>query len=559
MKKLIYLIILSLFTVVISKAQNPLIIPDTLTGVTINLVLKDSSKQFYTSRNTNTIGYNGGYLGPTIILNKGQYVTMNVHNQLADTTTTYWHGLHVASQNDGSPHNAIMPGNTWSPGFTVLDNAATYWYHPHLHMKTFEQVLKGAAGLIIIRDSIESALPLPRKYGVDDVPLIFQFKTINPLTKQIMLSDSMDNVVMTNGVVNPYLNSPAQVVRYRILNASSARVFRFGFNDNRIFYQIASDDGLLNAPVPLTRLTLGIGERAEILVNLTDDFGKTLFIKTFGNELPSGFTGGPGGMMGGVTGPLDNINFNILQINVTSATTNAVTAIPSVLTSNNIWLKTGVPIRNFTLQAVPVMSTNFFINSTPFKENVNNFSVQKNNVEIWKIQNMTSIAHPFHIHGNHFYIISKSGSTVPINEQGRKDVVLIAPMQTVELITKYETFNDSMMPYMYHCHILKHEDMGMMGQFIVNNSVTGINDMATKTPEIYVYPNPTNDFFFIQNKNTNTVIQQVSISDVLGRNLLHLTNIDFSKIDISNLPTGQYFIQILTNKTITTLKILKQN
>ena len=158
--KILIIALLTCSLPLLVSAQTLIPIPDTLSGANINLTIADSTQQFFGGYNTNTIGYNGSYLGPTIILNKGQNVTMHVNNMLMDTTTTHWHGLHVAPMNDGSPHNPIMTGNTWSPSFTIMDNAATYWYHPHLHGKTMEQVVKGAVGLIIVRDAIESALTL---------------------------------------------------------------------------------------------------------------------------------------------------------------------------------------------------------------------------------------------------------------------------------------------------------------------------------------------------------------------------------------------------------------
>jgi bilirubin oxidase len=529
-----------------AKAQTPLAIPDTISGLSINLNISDSVHQFYAGYNTSTIGFNGSYLGPTIILNKGQAVTMNVKNQLTDSTTVHWHGLHVAPMNDGSPHSPILPAATWSPNFTVMDNAGLYWYHPHLHMKTFQQVVKGAAGLIIVRDSIESSLMLPRTYGVDDIPLVCQFKTINTTSKQFMMSDSMDNVVMVNGVIDPYVNSPAQVVRYRILNGSSMRVFRFGFNDNRIFYQITSDDGLLNAPVSLTRLTLGPGERAEILVNLSGDLGNTIYVKTFGNELPQGYPGGAiGMMMCGTLGPLDNISFNVLRINVVAQTANPVTTVPATLASNTAWSTTGASTRNFTLATVPMMSCNFFINSTAYNASVNNFAVQQDKIEIWDIQNSTSIAHPFHIHGNHFYILTRNGSAPPLNERGRKDVILIGPQETVRVITKYETFCDSTMPFMYHCHILKHEDMGMMGQFIVKCSNTGV--IETENEEmISMFPNPSDGFFTI---SATKKITKIEITDVIG-NVIYQTPINNfeATIDLSENAKGVYFVKVFHNE-----------
>jgi blue copper oxidase len=407
-----------------AQAQNLIPIPDTLSGADIYLSIADSNQQFYPGINTSTIGYNGRYLGPTILLNKGQNVAMHVTNMLADTTTTHWHGLHVAPINDGSPHNPIIAGDTWLPSFAVMDNAATYWYHPHLHGKTMDQVLKGAAGLIIVRDSIESSLNLPRTYGVDDIPVVCQFQTIDGNTKQIVLDDELDNATMVNGTINPMVNVPAQVVRLRLLNASSHRVLQFGFNDGRTFQQITSDDGLLDAPVPLTRLRLGSGERAEILVDFSGQNGNSYYINQYGNELPSGYPGGPA-MMGNPIGPLDNITFNFLQINVVAPTVNPVTTFPSALTTNTPWLSAGATTMNFQIQGSPMMSmTNFTINGTQYDENVINFTKNLDDIMIWNITNQSMMAHPFHIHGNHFFILSIDGATPPANLQGRKDVVL---------------------------------------------------------------------------------------------------------------------------------------
>ncbi|HXH20065.1 MAG TPA: multicopper oxidase domain-containing protein, partial [Chitinophagales bacterium] len=420
-----------------ASAQTLIPIPDTLSGNTLLLTIDDSVTQFFTGYNTATIGYNGSYLGPTLILRQGDSVTLHVRNALDDTTTTHWHGLHVSPMNDGGPHSLILPGQTWMPHFTVMDKAATYWYHPHLHGKTMAQIVKGAAGLIIVRDSEEAALALPRTYGVDDIPLIFQFQTFDTVTRQIMVNDDFDNAVVVNGTLNGMLNIPAQVVRLRLLNASSLRFFRFGISDNRAFYQIATDNSLLDAPVSLTRLELSPGERAEILIDFTgEQQGSTLFLKTFGSEMPTGYPGGPP-LMTMPLGPLDNLDFIVLQFNVTAPASGAVTAIPDALVSNTIWSQAGASTRYINFTAQPMMSTNFFINNVKFDMGVINFSVQQETVEIWDINNLTFMAHPFHIHGNHFYVIEKNGMQPPLNEQGRKDVVLVPAMGSVKIITKY--------------------------------------------------------------------------------------------------------------------------
>jgi len=551
--KIIIPTILALITFNTVKAQTLIPIPDTLSGSTINLSIAEGSKQFFNGFNTTTIGYNGSYLGPTIILNKGQHVIMNVNNQLTDTTTTHWHGLHVAPINDGSPHNPIMAGATWSPSFQVMDKAATYWYHPHLHGKTMDQVLKGAAGLIIVRDEVENALTLPRTYGVDDIPLVFQWQTFDNTTKKIVLNDELDNTTLVNGTINGFVNVPAQVVRLRLINASSHRFFEFGFSDNRTFNQITSDDGLLNAPVPMSRLMLGSGERAEILVDFSGQTGQTLFIKQFGTQLPAGYPGGPVGMMGGTLGPLDNTNFNLLQINVQSPTASKVTTIPVSLTTNSVYSTVGATNFNVLITASPAMSmTNFLMNGVKYDMNVINMTTSLNTVMTWTITNQSMMPHPFHIHGNHFYVLSINGSTPAANLQGRKDVVVIPPNGgVVKLITKYTDYGDSQTPFMFHCHILSHEDNGMMGQFTVTPAnTTGLPKLNKIKSMVIIYPNPVTEKLFIVMPETAAQPKfTYKIFNSYGSVVRNSVSSFLTTIDVADLPSGYYQL-LLENGTM---------
>ena len=304
----------------------------------------------------------------------------------------------------------------------------------------------------------------------------------------------------------------------------------------------------MNAPVALTRLRLGSGERAEILVDFSGQNGNTYYINQFGNELPAGFPGGPSSM-GDPIGPYDNITFNFLQINVVAPTSSPVTTIPSTLILNTPWSSVGSTSMNFLIQGSPMMSmTNFVINGVQYDENVINFTKQQDDVMVWNITNQSMMAHPFHIHGNHFFITSIDGITPPANMLGRKDVVLIAPQGgTATLITKYEDFNDPVMPYMYHCHILSHEDNGMMGQFIINPSTASVSEISNADNSILVYPNPANDLLTIQINSTleNFIVE---ITNTLGERVFVTTN--NNKINVSSLSKGIYFVKIYQgNKT----------
>lgn len=548
-------------------AQNPLHIPDTVSGSVINLNLQTGTRQFYPGTATNTMGANGSLLGPTILLSKHQNVQINVNNQLPDTTTIHWHGLHVAPDDDGGPHTPIPPNTVWSPAFPVLDWAATYWYHPHLHHKTDLHVSKGISGFIIVRDSTEASLNLPRTYGVDDFPLAIQTKEFDA-NNQIVIGGRMDTSVMVNGTINPFLNVPAQYVRLRLLNGSSERTFELGFTNNKQFYQIASDGGLLTSPVPLTRLRLSNGERAEIVVDLTGMNGQTLDLMNYGSEMPNGIYGAalPGmGMGQSIPGynqnPLNGSNFTILKLNVVAPTANPISTIPTALTTHSIWNATAANLtRTFTLTMTNPGPTGiqgpFEINNTPFDMMHINFTVPFNNIEIWEIRNQTPIAHPFHIHGVPFYVLSIGGATPAAHLQGRKDVILVPGGNTiVRFITRFENYHDPMIPYMYHCHMLPHEEDGMMGQFLVGPPPANVQGLTYKN-EISVFPIPATERLKIKLPLAGNY--EVKISNNLGQ-IAKTARMDQSlELDIAALPTGLYFVEVTSPSFSGRTKFVKQ-
>lgn len=477
-KPLLFLSVISSFFLV---AQNPLLIPAPLTGTNFNLNLQNGSVQFFPGQSTQTMGVNGDILAPTLIVQRDETVTFNVTNNLGEPTTIHWHGMHVSPQNDGGPHTAIADGATWSPVIPVLDWASTYWYHPHLHHKTHEHVQKGIAGFIIVKDQMEDALLLPKTYGVDDFPVVFQTKAIDQ-NNQISIESELDSALFANATYQAFLNAPAQMVRLRLLNGASMRYFNFGFSNNMSFHQIGSDGGLLSAPVAHTRLMLAPGERAEILVNLSDLQGQTVYLMNYGANLPNGIYGAvQPGMGAGQTipgynlNPLNGANFNMLQINVVAATSNPVMSIPSTLVDHEPWVETDAAVTRelvFTSTAMGPTAINgpFVINGAPFDMMTINYEIPFENIEIWELRNQSPIAHPFHIHDVQFYILTINGVAPPPHLAGRKDVVHVPGGNTVvRFITQFETYYDDHIPYMYHCHMLMHEDDGMMGQFLVKS------------------------------------------------------------------------------------------
>ncbi len=553
----------------ISFAQNALFIPPTLTGTTFNLNIQNGTTQFYTNINTPTYGINGALLAPTLIVNKWDWVTMNVTNNLTgfgNSTTIHWHGLHVPAMDDGGPHQVIAQTTTWSPNFQILNSAGTFWYHPHGDNKTDLHVSKGIAGMIIIKDSIEAGLTLPRTYGTDDFPIIVQTKAFDVLN-QIAIATELDTAICVNGTVNPFLDAPAQVIRLRLLNGSSSRVYNFGFTANKPFKLIATDAGLLDSAITLTRIRLSPGERAEILLDLQGMIGQTIYLNSFSSEFPNGIYGATTvtGMMGGNIpdynlNPLNGADFGILQINVVAQTGNPITTMPTTLSTNTPWTNFSVS-RNFNLAPDTMMCAQcqvagpFNINGVHFDMNTINETVYLNTTEKWRVTNNTGIAHPFHIHDMHFYILNIDGGPVPNYEQGKKDVVLVMPMQYVEFITKFEDFADDSIPYMYHCHLLHHEDDGMMGSFkVIDTTATSISEIEKNN--FAVFPNPANDFLTITSADNK--IFSVIIFNSFGEKIYSAQATTNLNVETVNFSSGLYFVQIIADKKSFTKKIIKK-
>lgn len=520
-KKFIFCALMATVAHVQAQVPNPLTIPPVVTGGVINLSVQSASMQFLAGNATATYGINQDFLGPTIILNRGQSVQMNVTNNLADTSTMHWHGMHVAAANDGGPHTPIAPGETWSPSFTVMDEASTLWYHPHLHLRTTEQVYKGAAGLIIVHDSLEASLGLPHTYGVDDFPLILQDKSFDSLTNAFIY-EAMGDTVMVNGTLNPFLAVPAQMVRFRLLNGSNQRVFNLGFPPTNIAFQIASDGGLLERPLPITRMQLAPGERAEVVVdfsNITSNFP----MMANNSELGNGVSGGPNGPGGGPGNPLDGNNFPVIDFHVVAQTANPVTSLPQTLRTYDIPTLQEVDRYRTKLITMDTSGFPYYINGAMFDHHMFDDTVRLGDTEIWELINTTDVAHPFHIHDVQFHIIEKNSAPPMDHLAGRKDVVLLQPNDTIKFIARFEDFADETVPYMYHCHNLYHEDGGMMLSFIVRDSVLS-NDDDPQYPQfdglIGLYPNPNQGTVHLQDNHPDgQKVIAMELFDLQGRKL----------------------------------------
>ncbi len=440
-----------------------------------NLNLQKGKTEFFDGVLTNTIGINSDYLGSTLRASRGDQVQFNITNKLGEVSTVHWHGMHIPPTVDGGPHQNIKAGATWQPEFEINQEAATLFYHSHTMDKTGEQVYRGYAGMFIIDDEISSRLDLPSDYGVDDIPLIIQdrkFKEDGSFQYVSSMRDRMmgmkGDTILVNGTTNPYVNVERRLIRFRILNASNARFYNLGFDDNRNFYQIASDGGFLNKPVRLNRLRLSPGERAEILVAFQN--GNECKLQNYPDQSAGmGRRGASRRRMfgGGRSAMQDTDVMDILNMKPVAATI-ASHPLPSLL--NNIPQFNEADVQKTRRFFMSMSRGRFAINGKTMDMKRIDEVVKLGSTEIWEIRNPMMMAHNFHVHDVQFQILSRNGRRPAQNEQGWKDTVILNPRETVKIVMNFADYADDTVPYMYHCHILEHEDQGMMGQFLVVNS-----------------------------------------------------------------------------------------
>ncbi len=398
---------------------------------------------------SDSLGYNGEYLGPTIRAEKGDLVSFRIANEIDEPTTVHWHGMHLPAEYDGGPHQVIPAGETWRPGFRIRQNAATLWYHPHLMGKTAEHVYRGLAGLFIIEDDYSRSLPIPREYGVNDIPLILQDRRVDrdgriryaPRGRDVM-HGYLGNIMLVNGAYEPSLELPQGTYRFRILNGSNSTIMRLAFESGRPFTVIASDGGFLPESVRVERLVLSPGERYEILVDF-DRRGEDALL----SEIYGGST------------------MQAMSFSVTSEEGKSY-AHPEGFRYDPVEPEPSSRTRNFRMET---RGMGFFsINGSRMDLNRIDFEIPKNSTEVWTVDNigmgMMNIPHSFHVHDVQFTVLSLNGSPPPPLYAGPKDTVLLYPGDRIEFALRFEEYTGI---YMYHCHLLEHEDAGMMGQFMV--------------------------------------------------------------------------------------------
>ena len=546
------LLLVFLVATITLRAQNPMAVPPLIEADTFQLDVQAHTHEFHPGVVTATMGVGVPYLGPTLLFHKGDTVRLRVNNQLNEVTNMHWHGLKVPGEMDGGPQREIMPGESWDVKYNVENEAGTYWYHPHTHMQTGTQATKGIAGFIIVKDDDESALDLPRTYGVDDFPVVIQDRRWLP-NGNFSIGPFGDSLLV-NGTPHPYLELPAQVVRLRLLNGSNARVYELGFEDGRSFHVIAGDAGLLHAPVEKDRQRLSNGERVEVLLDLSGMEGDSLMLMSYGSELPSSVPGGYNPVW--ESSILNGIDFPVLRLRVTAPTADPVATIPLALgTAQPPQLSDVIKDRFKVLNGTGMVGMGMFmIDGLMYDMDVINDTMLLGSTEMWTIMNASNMAHPMHLHGVSFWVLERNGVPPPPEEQGAKDVVLIDSGEQVKLIMRFDHPTDGW-PFMYHCHNLMHEDNMMMLQFIVVDLNTGMPGSAEAKVELF--PSPTHAFITWQSP---FAVRQLRVFDIQGRQVMlsGAHGMERCVLDLSALPAGLYTLELLGDKERAVGRVVKE-
>lgn len=420
-----------------APTRYPLRVPETVSPSGLTLACAQGTADLGGGAMSGALVYNDGLPGPTIVAGSGDWATIRLVNGLAQDTITHWHGMLVDTANDGGPQLVIPPGAEYDYSFPIAQRAALNWYHPHPHEMTGEQVNLGLAGAFIVRDAEEAALGLPS--GAYEVPLIIRDANVDKQGNLIYnptASGFSGKISLVNGIRSPKLEVARGTYRFRILNGSNARVFRFALGNGASFTLIGNDGGLLEAPVTLSQAEIGPGERLDVLMNFSGlAHGATVMLRCL------------------------DARWDLLQFVGTGAPGMAYVA-PPVLSAIEELAGPSEPTRTFAFDG---MSR---INQLEYDLNRIDFQVPFGVTERWRFSTGGNAPHPVHVHGASFQVVSRSGGRGVLFpwERGWKDTVLLQDGETVDVLIRFTAYTGR---YVMHCHKLEHEDAGMMTNFEV--------------------------------------------------------------------------------------------
>jgi len=449
------------------------------------------------------------YLAPTLNLHKGQKVRIYLKNMLPAESILHWHGLHVPSKMDGNPMYAINHGETFVYEFEILNRAGTYWYHAHTHSVTAKQVYSGLAGLIIVSDKQEQALALPR--GDYDVPVVIQDRSFDKQNQLVYVSHMMQRMsgflgdkIMINGQPDFVLPVEQRSYRLRLLNGSNSRIYKLAWDDGSPVTVIGTDGGLIEQPEKMPYVMLAPAERRELWVDFSGKaIGTELTLRSIpfeGASMHGGMMGGMGGggmmgrgMMGGRRGgmggrssgsslPLGG-DYAVLKVKVLKRA-KSNDSLPARLTPiTPLRLRDAANANDPRTITLSMRHMSALLNGRSYKMNdikpdevipLNTLQLMAFDNGYQRSMGMMTMPHPMHLHGEQFQIIKRevnprhkaahASVSEGLVDSGWKDTTLVMPG---EKVTFLKPFNDFKGLFMYHCHNLEHEDMGMMRDFLI--------------------------------------------------------------------------------------------
>jgi suppressor of ftsI len=424
------------------------------------LVAERASKTLLTGRLTEFWTYNGLVPGPMIEVFEGDTVRIRLENRLSQETTVHWHGLPVPPNQDGSPMDPVAPGASRLYEFTLpIGSAGTYWYHPHPHQHTAEQVFRGMAGLLVVRSRTD---PVPgaieeKLLGISDLRLASD-GSIPADTPMDWQNGREGNYVLVNGQYRPTLGiNPGQSQRWRILNATNARYLRLALTGHTLTL-IGTDGGLLAAPLPgLSEILLAPAQRVEVIVTAGLTAGASAVLQSLPYERGTMGMGMMGS--GSSTIPLLTVAYSrsaTLPVAMPTAL-RPIAPLGAPMAYKHLILSSGMGMG--MIGGGGMMQ--FLIDGKSFDPARVDLTSRVNQVEQWTVENRSSMDHPFHLHGTQFQIVSRTrgGATIPETTLAWRDVVNVPAFESVV----FKVVQSQLGMRMYHCHILEHEDQGMMG------------------------------------------------------------------------------------------------
>ncbi|MFA7611259.1 MAG: multicopper oxidase family protein [Sulfurimonas sp.] len=413
----------------------------------------------YKEKKTDLLTFQGDLPNPTIRIKKGDDFELDFTNGLEKPTIVHWHGLLVPETMDGHPKDSIATNMTKEYKYRVNQSAGTFWYHTHPHGRTGEEIYYGLAGLYIVEDENEKRLNLPS--GEFELPLIIQDRRFDKEGNLIYKETKQDNVgvlgdvVMVNSTPHPYKNVKNTKYRLRILNGSSARVYKLAFEGIEEFTLIGTDGGLLEEPIVVKDILIAVAERIDIIVDFKDKkVGDSVMLKTLGFK--EGSIIGTNTAYPGFDAKMDIMKFQITELS------NSTSALPAKLNTIRK-MKESDATNSRTITMEVIKGGIWTLNRKPYDIHRVDERVKLGSTEIWILKNSVHMAHPFHMHGVQFQVLDRTSKIDFPTDKGWKDTVLVMPTETVRIIVKFT------IPglFVHHCHILEHEDHSMMANFLV--------------------------------------------------------------------------------------------